>query len=312
MNTTLHYALHIDDLRLSKGLTVNQLCDGICDDSTYRRYKTGKKDIPIYKIKMFCDKLDLSLDEFLSNTMSKTSTEYKKIYNLYYAMQKKGWKIIGDFIDKNQNIAFFYPSNETLYSYIVNTYLLEVKKISEREYLSILHDLLPKKFETASFNDVIILEKISFIEVDHQTTKHLYILNDLLMNPKKLYFIKNNEHVISNLYANVSILYTKLKLFDEANSLAEKGVSFSLKHNQYKALPHLYYLLAYNLFNLGKKESALKELSYLIAHIYSTKNQDNLDYFLGLINKEFDQDIYIQMKHYFTLLDISYHQKTET
>ena len=51
MNTTLHYALHIDDLRISKGLTVHELCDGICDDSTYRRYKTGKKDIPIYKIK---------------------------------------------------------------------------------------------------------------------------------------------------------------------------------------------------------------------------------------------------------------------
>ena len=77
MNTTTHYALHIDDLRISKGLTVHELCEGICDDSTYRRYKTGKKDIPIYKIKMFCDKLELDWDEFLSNTMSKTSVEYK-------------------------------------------------------------------------------------------------------------------------------------------------------------------------------------------------------------------------------------------
>ena len=77
---------------------------------------------------MFCDKLDLSLDEFLSNTMSKTSIEYKKIYNLYYAMQKIEWEIIGDFIDKNQNIAFFYPSNKTLYSFITNTYLYQIKK----------------------------------------------------------------------------------------------------------------------------------------------------------------------------------------
>ena len=311
MNTTLHYALHIDDLRLSKGLTVHELCDGICDDSTYRRYKTGKKDIPIYKIKMFCDKLDLSLDEFLSNTMSKTSIEYKKIYNLYYAMQKKEWEIIGDFIDKNQNIALFYPSNKTLYSFITNTYLYQIKKISEDEYLQKLINLLPGSLNTASFNDVIILEKISDIEVNHHIVTHLNILNELLLNPKKLYLIKNNEHVISNLYANVSIFYSRLKLFHESYAIAEKGISFSLKHNQYKALPRLYYLLAYTLFNLGKQVSAFKELTYMFAHIFSTKKKDQLDYFLKLVNEEFGQDIYDQMENYLSLLDVSYKNKKE-
>ena len=90
MNTTIHYALHIDDLRISKGLTVNQLCESICDDSTYRRYKNGKKDIPIYKLNQFCEKLNLSLDEFISNTMSKKSIEYQKVYNLYAAKEKEG------------------------------------------------------------------------------------------------------------------------------------------------------------------------------------------------------------------------------
>lgn len=304
MNATTHYALHIDDLRISKGLTVHELCEGICDDSTYRRYKTGKKDIPIYKIKMFCDKLELDLDEFLSNTMSKTSVEYKKIFNLYYAMLRKNWKTISDFIHKNLNIEFFYPSNKTLYTFIANTYLYHSKQVSENEYLQTIIHLLPKNFNTVSFNDVIILEKVSSIEVDHQATKHLYILNDLLLNPKKLYFIKNNEHVISNLYANVSILFTRLKLFNESHSLAEKGMSFSLKHNQYKAVPRLYYLLAYNLFNLGKKDSALKELTYMITHVYSTKNQDQMDYFLKLINTDFSEDIYERTKNYISLLDI--------
>jgi transcriptional regulator with XRE-family HTH domain len=166
MNTTTHYALHIDDLRISKGLTVHELCEGICDDSTYRRYKTGKKDIPIYKIKMFCDKLELDLDEFLSNTMSKTSIEYKKIFNLYYAMLRKDWKTISDFIHKNLNIEFFYPSNKTLYTFIANTYLYHSKQVSENEYLQTIIHLLPKNFNTVSFNDVIILEKVSSIEVD--------------------------------------------------------------------------------------------------------------------------------------------------
>lgn len=146
MNTTTHYALHIDDLRINKGLTVRELCEGICDDSTYRRYKTGKKDIPIYKIKMFCDKLELDLDEFLSNTMSKTSIEYKKTFNLYYAMLRKDWKTISDFIHKNLKIEFFYPSNITLYTFIANTYLYHSKQVSENEYLHTLIHLLPKNF----------------------------------------------------------------------------------------------------------------------------------------------------------------------
>ena len=105
--------------------------------------------------------------------------------------------------------------------------------------------------------------------------------------------------------------YSRLKLFHESYAIAEKGISFSLKHNQYKALPRLYYLLAYTLFNLGKQVSAFKELTYMFAHIFSTKKKDQLDYFLKLVNEEFGQDIYDQMENYLSLLDVSYKNKKE-
>ena len=170
--------------------------------------------------------------------------------------------------------------------------------ISKSKYLNDLLNLLPEKFDLVSFNDVIVLEKVAEIEVSQNHMKHLNILNNLLLNPKKLYLIKNNEHVISNLYSNISILYSRLNQFSESYALAEKGISYSLKHHQFKAIPNLYYLLAYNLFKQDKIRDASKELYYLIAYVYSTKQKDKIDYFLELIKKEFNQNIYDKIEDY--------------
>ena len=72
-------------------MTVNELCLDICDESSYRRYQTGKRDIPIARIKLFCDKLGIGLDEFLYNLTAKNSYEYKKIYKLFYDLQDKNY-----------------------------------------------------------------------------------------------------------------------------------------------------------------------------------------------------------------------------
>ncbi|NLG31509.1 MAG: helix-turn-helix transcriptional regulator, partial [Acholeplasmataceae bacterium] len=91
MEILQNIAIAIDNLRISKGMTIRELCLDICDESTYRRYKLGDRDIPIARIKQFCDKLGIGLDEFLYNLASKNSYEHRKIHRLFYDLQARNY-----------------------------------------------------------------------------------------------------------------------------------------------------------------------------------------------------------------------------
>lgn len=94
MDFIRNMAVAIDNLRVSKGLTVRELCLNICDESAYLRYRSGDREIPIAKVQMFCDKLGLGLDEFLNNVYSKNSYEFKKIHKLFTYLQNKEYDLI--------------------------------------------------------------------------------------------------------------------------------------------------------------------------------------------------------------------------
>ena len=277
----------IDILRISKGLTVNELCLNICDESSYRRYKSGNRDIPIARIKLFCDRLGIGLDDFLYNVTAKNSHEYKKIYKLFYELQNKNYDQIRKTLQTIHIEDIALDKNKILYQYIVYTYEYETKRITTSEYFSFMNELLPLKNGFYTFNDIVILEKIAWIEMEQKGSKALEKLQAILLDPKKLYSINNHHAVIATIYANTVNLLTKKGDFKTALNICERGIAYSKKYNVTKNIHHLYYLKAYLFFQNDDKDAAMINISIVISLVFAMQDKKEFKYFIDLIANEF-------------------------
>lgn len=286
-----NFAIQIDVLRVNSGMTIVDLCYNICDESSYRRYKAGKRQIPITRLKLFCDRLGVGLDEFLYNSLLRDEYEYKKINELFYALQIKDFDQVNKIL-KNVHIdEISLKKNKELLEFIVCTNSFELRKITKYEYLKKLRGIREVKDGFYTFNDVLILDKISWIEVENNNRDTLDILYSILTDTSKLYNIYNSHAVIASIFANVANMYTKLKCFEFALEIVKEGIVYCKKHGTLKKIHYLYYLKAYTLYNLNKKEEAMENIARVITIAFSMNNKKEIKYFIDLINKEFGLSI---------------------
>src|SRR5690554_76201 len=288
MEIIQNIAVAIDNLRISKGLTVSELCLDICDESSYRRYKSGNRDIPIAKIKQFCDKLGIGLDEFLYNVSVKNSYEYKKIHKMFLDLQSKKYDEIRKSLPLIKVDDIGIDRNKVLFKFILYTYQYETKKITSSNYYELLLKLLPEQSGFYTFNDLIIFEKLALLEVNQNESPSLKILLDILLNTEKLYVTNTNQYVLATTYANVANYLTKRKEYEEALKICNKGLEYSKSFYVTKNIHYLYYLKAYCLFHTEDKEGATFNLSIVISWVFAIQDEYMSNYFINLIMKEFN------------------------
>jgi transcriptional regulator with XRE-family HTH domain len=299
MKIIQNIAVAIDTLRINKGLTVSELCFEICDDSAYRKYKTGKRNISIEKINLFCNRLGIGLDEFLYNLVTKNSYEYERIQNLYYALQDKDYIYIKKSLPHINVKEIGSEKNHILFSFILYSYQYETKNITKTEYYSMLSDLLPIHNGFYTFNDILILDKLAWLESYDKLSVSLVKLQTILLDTKKLYTISDNHITIATIFASVSNLLTKSKELSYAVEICKTGINYCKKYSITENIHHLYYLLAYNQFRDNKKESAMENLSIVISIVFSLQDKKEFTYFISLITKEFglSKAMIYQMHH---------------
>ena len=65
LNTYKHYFKILEELRLSKRVTVENLCDGIISERTYYRYLASEQDIKLDVIDKLAKKLNISTQDII-------------------------------------------------------------------------------------------------------------------------------------------------------------------------------------------------------------------------------------------------------
>ncbi len=290
MDFVMQIAHAIDTLRIDRKLTVESLCFGICDASSYRRYKSGDRNIPIERIKLFCDKLGIGLDEFLYNLSTKHDFEYQKINNLYTLLLNKKYKDISNELKHIHIKDLSLEKHITFYYFILYTYQFEINQIKVENYYKNLEHLQKKVSGFYTFNDLIILEKMAWIEVDRHETTSLDLLSSIILNRKTLYGLSTMYSTLSSIMSNIANMYNKLDLYEQSNSICEAGILYMKKYNTYKHIYVLYYLLAYNHKMLENLELSNKYLAMTLTNLFSIDNQKEYQYIITLIKDEFNLD----------------------
>lgn len=278
----------IDTLRIERGFTVESLCSEICDTSSYRRYKSGDRNIPIERIKLFCDKLGIGLDEFLYNLTTKHDFEYQKINHLYTLLLSHHYDdMAAEF--KHVNIKdITLEKHKTFYYFILYTYQFETHQITSEDYYKNLSRLQKKVNGFYTFNDLIILEKMAWIEIERHDTTSLDLLSRIILDRKTLYGLSNMHATLSSIMSNVANMYNKLDLYEHSNDICETGIKYMHKHATYKHIYVLYYVLAYNHNMLDNLELSNRYLAMTLTHLFSLDFHKDYTYIVSLIQDEFN------------------------
>jgi hypothetical protein len=287
-------ALHIDDIRKSKKMTVEELCDNIIDSRQFRRYKTGEYTMPFNNLVLFCEKLDISLNDFFYSMLQKDRRDYNKLAEIYDLCNEGNYRDAKAKLDLIKSINRFDSQNRKFYEFIrlsINYYLNYSSKkdilfeLRERSSYSQL-----KKRTAFDFNDVLYLNLISIIENELDFKDSFDLLNRILCSSEQVYLSSENKHIFPMIYSNLASFYGDSKMIDKALKTSQEGINYCLTYKLFDCLPNLYYIemLCHQFF--GNDQKCFTSAVACISTCITSRDNQSLELYSNLIEKDLGVD----------------------
>lgn len=288
--------IHLDNIRIQKNMTVEELCDGICGDRQYRKYLSGDTNISEKRLMDFVNKLGISARDFYYSLYDKDRYDFNEIKNLYIKLEHKNYfdftsKL--DSLSKQEGLSFH---NQRFLTFIETKYLIDKKDILETTAFSRFSEIC--EYPTCinknvfDFVDIISLHLIAQLEYKTGKTGSIDLLLRILKDRNIMYLTSDTESILPSIYSNVSIILGRLGRVEEWIALALEGVNFCLANDYGKSLTRLYYSLsmAHKQLNNGTLAEHYAALCY--SNAIARNNPNEAQQFFKLLEKDFNKDPY--------------------
>jgi hypothetical protein len=290
----LNYAYHLDNLRIASKMTVDKLCEGICDTRMYRRYKTGEKTLTHLKIIEFCEKLDISPSDFYYSASEKDRYELLKIKKLYLILGSKNLTEFANTLKTINEERIINRQNEKFLQYCILRADYMTKKIGPSEayqsFSNIINypDCIKKRI--FDFLEIACLSAIAEIEVEQPKMIALDKLITILKDPELIYVSSESRHVLPQIFANTSLYLARLSRFEDSRALSSEGIDYSIMHSDFGSLTLLRYSKTYSLLQLGLVKDAELEAIKCLSNAISRENRYELKMYHNALIKDFKYD----------------------
>lgn len=286
--------IHLDNIRIQKNFTVEELCDGICGDRQYRKYLSGYTNISEKRIMEFVDKLGISARDFYYSLYDKDRYDFRQIKNLYIKLEQRDYTDFNTKLDTVSKLKGLNIHNQRFLGFLQTKYLLDNKDINETTAVSRFSKIceFPEciKRNVFDFVDIISLHLIAQLEYKLNKTDSIDLLLRILKDRSIMYLTSDNESILPSIYSNVSIILGRLGRIDEWIALASEGVIFCLANDNSKSLTRLYYSLsmAHKHLNNGVLAEHYAALCY--SNAIARNNPSEALQFFKLLENDFQKD----------------------
>jgi transcriptional regulator with XRE-family HTH domain len=286
--------IHLDNIRIQKKMTVEELCDGICGDRQYRKYVKGDTNISEKRLMEFVNKLGISARDFYYSLYDKDRYDFNDIKNLYIQLEQKDFSEFNTKLDVLSKLEGLSSHNQRFLSFIRTKYLLDKKEILESTAIAQLSKICEYpsclKMNVFDFVDIISLHLIAQLEYKCGKTDSVDLLLRILKDRSIMYITSETESMLPSIYSNVSIILGRLGRIEAWVSLATEGIDFCLKNDYGKSLTRLYYSLsmAHKQLNNGTLAEHYAALCY--SNAIARNNPNEAQQFFKLLEKDFHKD----------------------
>ena len=280
--------LILRELRKTKGLTQEQLAEGICSRSTITMIEQGKRRPDWWTFKQLAVKLGIEPEEYFNDIASEDEVEifdiYSTIMKLHAVEDFEGFKreiekLEQDerFNKKKESNGYRLLLNARIIFYIGGPYQdLDIVIASCLERLS----LFRPGFDLNKLEDyVLTAEEVSMIDslLEAYAQQHRY--DEVIMHRKKLLDNFERRYVAMTIRAlsayawSISFLaYTLIRAqrYEEAIEVADKGIDIAFAEDTLnRQFQDFTFCKAHALLKLGKKEEGQELMKRHLAYVYS-------------------------------------------
>lgn len=299
--TTNFYFTHLDDLRKRAKLSIKFFCTGICDDRTYRRYRSNERTIPQEMINLFCEKLSLSQDEFYNSFSKSDTNDYTNIGRLYIL-------ITNDEMEQARNLMItlnntqLKTTNSKKFLKLCNIFY-DIRSMNP-SYPLILLDLrklihYPACLEKEFFNfvEIAAMDQIAFIQATkNREFKDAENLYNILQNRGLVNLTTNTRYYMGTIYNTIAQAFGYQGDLEKSLKVSIEGISFLISSRDTQGLQNLYYFASLCCFKLNRTAEAYEYAKKSIATCVTMNDQKEMDHLNNLYLTEQGYEIKIDKR----------------
>ena len=297
------YMFHLDNIRRKKNITIKDLCDGICDDRQYRKYRSGVNNVSDIRLLEFCERLGISSRDFYFTLNEKDEYDFKLLKNLYNLIINKNYIEAKVILDKGFKHSYLTVQNRRLLEYCKIRYHYKQKEYTSDQAVKEIGNSINIqeccKDEVFDFVDILFLLMLAEIQVKMEKVQALDQLINILANPESIYMSPEKRDLIAPIYSNVSILLGRLNRLDELLRINSLGIDYCLKNSFSRSLTKLYQTRALALYKLERFSETEEFIAKAISNSISTESIEATTKLFAQLVKEFNKNPFDVLVEYF-------------
>lgn len=287
-NIAYDYGKLIEEIRKSRKMSRNELCENIMSSRNYQRFSNGEVSISHDKIVKLTDRLGLDYFSFSHFVRRKTEDDYSRLVRVHNHIEK--WendkaKIVLATIDKDNLLSernkFLYRFNEIFLN-------KNNKVIESKTFYSQIMELI-------KFPDILEYDIVNEEELNCLCYLNTYFINngddkintylESIINDRKYIKHMGYESILSVCYTSVAKGYFGLTNYMKCLEICDQGIIHCQTNNLITGLSNLhgYKALAYD--QIGEFEMANEEFikTYMVLSIEN--NHQKTKAFISTIEK---------------------------
>ena len=293
----------IRELRKRKGLSQEQLCEGLCEPPTMSKIEKGRQ----YPSKKLLDALLVRLQEHIELQVPLSSSDFERaqiereIISRVSCHDDNILELLEQYktcsATMNNHEQQFYLFALAMY----HTGIEEKWELAKEELEKAIHLTIPK-YEEGQDISTIMLTSIEFAMLNNIAICNWFLNHkDKAVNlMKQLYDVLEECDSDSEEYAkrlpmicyNLSMWLGIRKDYGKSLSVAEKGIECCLKYGKYGSLTDLLYNKGFTLLCLGRNEEGKLALKKTFMLIYACNNQSAYTAFKEDLLKSFGENVW--------------------
>ncbi len=292
----------IKELRIQKGLTQKQLCEGICTQEELSRIERGKRRPTYTVLSQLLQRMGEDPDKYYTDIITTEDKEIidikSRLTNLSREKTEQADKDIEEILNNLEN-------NKKFKNGVNRQFLLNIRSILAfhcKEYEEMLRYAVEAlKMTKPSFDEnmidsyILSIDEIKLVNtiaaaygVKSNLEKSTKILLKLKVSMDKNYLEEDQKykiylHLLQNLTKNLGLL----KRYNENISFCDHGINLSKLHRDSFFTPYFIFNKAYSLLYLGKKEEGIALVNEAYAFFSATGSSSELNKISSFMLNEF-------------------------
>jgi transcriptional regulator with XRE-family HTH domain len=291
---SVEIANYLEKIRSKKNMSQDDFVSGIVSVRQYQRYKSGDSIFSEEKIDLFAEKLGLSNEKIINDIESEKGHQYNKLNKFYNAVANNDYRTAIILKEELDNEIIISDDGKMYFEYAKIIYKYYSRKMSISEVTIELSELIdyPNILGNKYFTDIEILIISFFLNIfsGKKQDDLLDRLNEIFRTEGSILARECSQHIYSLILMREAKIYGTRREYEKVIFYCDKGIEKGLENKQYYLWDYFFYFKALAHNALDQKADFDKSLLSCFNVLYMESNQQKIDKFTTLIEKDFNID----------------------